>query len=352
MLDFYFYSDYALLKINRFFDVFILCISAEDFEGTVSKTLRHFIIVSAVLFSLYGFGRLYYRLTDGFSIGNISSDFAFRPELEVEPLSGDQEAELIDALNRSYRYLGKGCQSYVFVGDDGKYVIKLFKYQRYRLLPWLAYFPPLPAMTKYKEQKLKIKNLELEKFLTSWKIACDHFKEEAGLLYVHLNKTTSLGKSLTIYDKLGFKHVLDLDRTEFCIQKRVRTVKEALSDYKQSGDLESARDLLSRMIEMIVSECSRGIVDNDQAFMQNTGVAGGKPVHIDVGQFGFDESYKTPAACGQELFTKMFHLRNWLRDFDPELYDFLDRQLREAIGPEYDTMEPRWRRSRNKYLLF
>lgn len=302
------------------------------------------LVISLVILSLYGISRLYYRLTGGFMVSNITSDFSFQPQWEVRPLITDEHEEFAQALGQSYDYLGKGCQSYVFASRDGKYVIKFFKYQRYRLQPWLAYFPPLPAIAKYRQEKLNKKWNKLDGFVQSWKVAFENLKEETALVFVHLNKTADLHQKITLYDKIGQKHVVELDRMEFCIQRRAQMLCDVLLDYKSKGDLAGAQQLIYQLLHLILSEYSRGLADNDHALMQNTGIVEDKPMHIDVGQFVFSEDVRKSAIFHQELFTKTYKFKLWLRDNYPELGSYLEEELQQIIGPTYLIMQPKWRK--------
>lgn len=302
------------------------------------------LIICLVILSLYGLGRLYYHLTGGFMVSNITSNFPFQPQWEVRPLSVIEQGEYAQALNQPYHYLGKGCQSYVFSSEDGKYVIKFFKYQRYRLQSWLVYFPPLPAIVKYRQEKGEKKWNKLNGFVRSWKIAFENLKDETGLVFVHLNKTDEIKRHVTLYDKIGKKHVVDLDQMEFCIQRQASMLCDTLLDYKSQGNLNEARQLIRQLLNMILSEYSRGLADNDHALMQNTGISQGRPVHIDVGQFVFNEAVKQPTVFYQELFTKTYKFKFWLREHYPELGEYLEQELRQIIGPAYETLRPKWRK--------
>jgi hypothetical protein len=292
---------------------------------------------------LYGLGRLYFHLTGGFTLDNISSNFSYQSHLEIRPLTFSEKAVLNQALDQPYHYLGKGCQSYVFLSDDGQYVIKFFKYQRFRLQPWLVYFPPLPAIVKYREEKLEKKKQKLQGFLQSWKVAFENLKDETGLVFVHLNKTNTLNKQLTIFDKVGRCHVVDLDQMEFCVQHRAEMLCLTLLQFKEQGNLEESKTLITSLLNLIISEYHRGLADNDHALMQNTGVAQGQPIHIDVGQFVKNEQVKNPAIYHQELVTKTYKFKLWLKEFYPELAIFLEDSLRDIIGPVYDEMKPKFR---------
>lgn len=307
------------------------------------KIVGRILILSLLIVSLYGLGRLYYHLTGGFMVANITSDFPFQPQWEVHSLAANEQEELNQALDQPYHYLGKGCQSYVFLSRDGQYVIKFFKYQRYRLQPWFAILPSLPAIVKYRQEKMEKKWNKLNGFVQSWKIAFENLKEETGLLFVHLNKTTNMQRQVTIYDKIGLKHMIELDQMEFCIQRCARMLCETLLDYKVKGDLVGAQQLIHQLLNMILSEYARGLADNDHALMQNTGVSRSRPIHIDVGQFVFNEEMKQPRGFQQELFTKTYKFKLWLRDNYSELGDYLEEELQQIIGPEYATMRPKWR---------
>jgi hypothetical protein len=223
-------------------------------------------------------------------------------------------------------------------------VIKFFKYQRFRLQPWIKYAPPLPALLKYREEKMAKKLRKLDTFVRSWKVAFENLKNETGLVFVHLNKTTHLNKELILFDKVGLRHVVDLDRMEFCIQRKADMLCDTLLAFKSRGDLEGAKTLIVRLLDLLLSEYERGLADNDHALMQNTGVANGKPIHIDVGQFVQNERIKDRTVYEQELFTKTYKFKLWLKEAYPELAVFLDEQLEAIMGPRYFELQPKWRR--------
>lgn len=309
----------------------------------MNKHFRIIVVIGILSATCYGIGRLYYHFTAGFLESNIASEFPYQPQWEVRSLNTEEEKEFQESVKQSYYYLGKGCQSYVFLSQDGKYVIKFFKYQRYRLQNWLKILPSLPALCKYREQKIEKKWHKLDGFVRSWKVAFEELKDETGLVFVHLNKTSNLHKTLVLYDKLGLEHRVSLDDMEFCIQKRADMLCHVLLDKKNNGDLEGAKKIIDRLLQTILSEYSRGLADNDHALMQNTGVASEIPVHIDVGQFVHNDAMKDPKVYQIELFTKMYKFRIWLGENYPELKDYVDSRLEEIIGPSFKTMQPRWR---------
>lgn len=306
------------------------------------RIIFRFFILLTIGLVCYGLGRLYFQLTGGFNLANIHSDFVFQPQWEVRPLSIAEKSQLDAALDQTYHYLGKGCQSYVFASQDGRYVIKFFKYQRFRLQPWLLYFPPLPAIVKFREEKNEKKWHKLDGFVKSWKLAFEDLKEETGLVFVHLNKTREMHKNLVIFDKLGLEHRVVLDQMEFCVQRKAEMLCDVLMRYQKEGDFAAASHLVDKLLALILSEYARGLADNDHALMQNTGIIEGRPIHIDVGQFVRNEEIKQPEVYHQELFTKTYKFKKWLGVHYPELGSYLEERLKEIIGPRYSVMRPIW----------
>lgn len=309
------------------------------FKAFVRKW-RWALLLSVTALAFYGSIRLYFHLTDGFSVAHIVSDRPYNSELETRPLK-EEEKELIYSLfDQEFHYLGKGCQSYVFASDDGDYVLKFFKYQRYRQKPWLKYFSFIPSVREYKERREAKKNRKLENLLRSCRIAFDNLQNETGLVYLHLNKTDEFKKTLTIYDKLGIKHELNIDNLDFMIQKRALMICSAVDALMAERKVDEANRLIQNFISMILSEYGKGLADNDHALMQNTGIYKGKPIHVDVGQFVWHERIRDRKVYKQELFNKTYKFRVWLAENHPELLDPLDARLHRIIGKDFDNMEP------------
>jgi len=307
---------------------------------------RRFLILLGVILALYGAGRLYYRVTGGFMVSNITSTLPYDPRWDITPLTQAQEERIDALLSQPYRYLGKGCQSYVFSSEDGKYVIKFFKYQRVRPQEWLKYFSAIPGVEAYRQRKIEKKKRELEYVFRSWIIAYEDLQPETGVAYVHLNKSKNLIDHMTIYDKMGFKHVLDPNQFEFMVQQKATMLCPAIDEMMAKGDEEGAKHLLDRLLDMILSEYARGMADNDHALMQNTGVIDGQPIHIDAGQFIKNAIVKDPKVYHQELFSKTYKFRLWLKEHHPALEAHFNKRLREILGSQMDTLKPEFNKAR------
>jgi len=301
------------------------------------KKLFIFIFIAVIL---YGANLLYFELTGGFRISNITSDFAYNPRWETRPLSAEEKQTVRTLLNQKFTYLGKGCQAYVFSSADGNYVLKFFKYQRYRIKPWVDFFAFIPFVEKHRQERLAHKKAKLERFFSGWEVAFDDLQQETGLVYVHLNKASDLNQHVTIVDKLGFEHSVDIDQMEFLIQRKAVMFTDEINRLMQSGQESEAKALILSFIDQLLSEYNRGLVDSDHAIMQNTGVIDGKPIHIDVGQFTRDPQMKNPAIYKQDLFNKTYKFRIWLKEKHPSLGAFVEEHVEAIIGPEMWKMKP------------
>lgn len=300
-----------------------------------------FIWLCLLTLMLYGVGRLYFQVTGGFLLSNIASDFSHDPRWDTRHLSEGEKKSVDQVLSQEFHYLGKGCQSYVFLSDDGEYVIKFLKYQRFRPQFYLEWFSFIPVVGNIRQEKIVKKRQKLDDLCSSWKIAFDDLQTETGLVYVHLNKTDHLHDTLIIRDKIGRKHELNIDDYEFLVQRRATMLCSQLEEMMAQGKDAEAKELLTKLLQMVVSEYSRGLADNDHALMQNTGVLEGRPVHVDVGQFVKDETMKDPNFYNQELFNKTYKFRIWLQEKYPGLLAHLDNELNNAIGDAFYQMKHR-----------
>ncbi|CCB87227.1 putative uncharacterized protein [Parachlamydia acanthamoebae UV-7] len=303
------------------------------------KNLKKILWIVVFCSCAYGAGRLYYYFTDGFSLGNIVTEFSYDPRWNMHALDGEEQETLDRILNQSFHYLGKGCQSYVFESEDKEFVIKFFKYQRYRPKPWLEWFSFIPFIDEIRQQKIEKKQTKLERVYASWKLSFDHLQNEGGLIYAHLNDNHDLKRSMILYDKIGTKHSVNLDGMQFLIQRKANMICTELDSLMAQGKIEESKQLLSDLTEMILFEHERGFVDEDHALMQNTAVLNGKPIHVDVGLFSQREDVKNIVTSHDELFKKTFKFRVWLQKQHPELASYLDQKLYAVIGEPFLSME-------------
>lgn len=292
------------------------------------------------LFLFWGIGRLYFEVTGGFWISHIHSDLKPNAAFDVRASTAEENAIWNQVSKTPWRYLGKGCQSYVFESEDKQYVLKFFKHQRFRNRSWVSLFKGLPLLSSKIEKKQTARAAKLAYFMRSWKIAFDDLPVESQVVRVHLNKTKDLGVNFILIDKVGFTHSVPADDVEFLIQRRAEPLADWIERQEQAGHPEKVRELLNELVAMLVSEYERGLLDRDPALLQNTGVYQDHPVHMDVGQFEKNDAYKNPDLWAVELFNRTYDFRLWLQERYPIEEEYLTSLVKAALGPRWEKMKP------------
>jgi hypothetical protein len=246
----------------------------------------------------YGTARFCKKQTGSFTIARISSDLPYHPEWDVKPAN---EEEIKKLLSQPYRFLGKGAQSFVFASEDGTAVIKFFRHHHLK------------------------KNSKLAKDFGSYKLAYDQLRNETGLLYLHLNKTSHLNQTLDLIDKIGIHHPIELDRYEFLVQKRAALSYVALQQWIDEGKISEAKEALTSLVQLLAKRALKGIHDKDPDLNTNFGFIGLESIQFDIGRFKLRQTPHDP----QELIRITDNLHQFLMQRAPELDEHLKKELNQ-----------------------
>lgn len=304
------------------------------------KPLRYIFIVLGCCLLAYAGTKFYYWVNDGFLVSNIASTSIANPRWNVRPLSTHEKQKIEKILEQPYFYLGKGCQSYVFVSQDGNYVIKFLKHQHFRPQKWINLFTVIPAIEQYQLAKKKEKQDKLNKVLNSWKLSFDSLQKETGVVYAHINKSSDWNQTIAIRDKMGLTHSLQIDDFEFLLQRKATMLCRHLDALMTQGKDREAEILIDRLMAMLLAEYTSGFADNDHALMQNTGVLEGWPIHIDVGQLIRNPIVQDPQVLKQEIYDKTYLFSVWLQKHYPELALHLRTRLVALLDFSYYFLAP------------
>lgn len=163
-------------------------------------------------------------------------------------------------LQQKFYLRDQGGQSYVFISEDGQYVLKFFKDMPRPWLPW-------PSYQKKKFGKLK-------RTLTGYQLAYDRLRHETGLLYLHLSPT-SFTLPVVLIDRLHIAHTLDLSSVYFVLQKRAEP-------------LTTPQNFLPQIHRLLEKRSSAQIADHDPRLHSNLGWIDHHLVFIDPGRFTHD----------------------------------------------------------------
>lgn len=257
------------------------------------------VIVLLALFALAKFCRLQ---TDGFTLLNIAADL---PTC-VEEIPSKETLSLLD---QKFFYWTKGAQNYVFLSEDGKTVLKFFKFQ-HMLLPFL-------------QEKKKKKQEAMEEGFKGYQLAFERLKEESGLLYIHLGKSSGLQKTVTLVDKLNISHQIRADEYAFILQKKGELLIPTLKKFIEAGDFQGAKGALEKVLQLIVVQNEKGVANGDLHLSKNYGFVEGSPLLLDCGRL----------MPGKSLRVKAGALQGWLAEESPELAHYFEKAAKKYEIP-------------------
>lgn len=268
------------------------------------RPTRSFVILLALLVAgTSGFYAAVHYLSDGFHVSKISATL---------PVStAELPVPIKEILSENFFYLGKGSQFYVFESEDGKYVLKFFRMNRYKPIRLPAQLPLPSFLEVIQTLRLNKKEMGLSSLHQSCLLAEQKLREETGLVYLHINKTLSDAQTV-VHDPLRRPHSLAIDHYPFLIQKKAEPALSYLSHLLEQGKRKEAEMALADLSALIARRCQKGIKDDDPEIYKNAGFLEGRALFIDVGQFSEDSSLKSPTKQLAEVEKTTRKLRDWL----------------------------------------
>lgn len=244
--------------------------------------------------------------------------FCLRYIFSTLPVSAEKEQlppQVNSILEEKFFYLAKGHQSFVFVSEDGEYILKFYRFPSHlRPMSWITH----PVAYLFDKNRIKIKDYNLDKLRSSfesYRIAYNELKEESGLIYLHLDKTDHLKKRIVLVDSLGVSYLVDLDSTHFLVQKKGELIFPLLSNLVKQEKLDDAKKVIDEVIALIVTRCHKGIADLDPVLEKNYGWLAGKAIHLDSGRFKKVETLSEK----EEVLRITKGLKVWLQETNPDL---------------------------------
>jgi hypothetical protein len=256
-----------------------------------------------------------------FCLQAISIELPYNPTWETRALTKEEEQEVASALSQSYRYLGSGSQCFSFVSKDDRYVIKCIKQKPFDPPPWMHRFP-LPFLVQKKKEKRAAKR---DRAFQSFKMSFDFLPQETGLLYVHLNRTTHLQRTLSFEDQEGNTHWLELDKLQFVVQRKAELASLTIDRCMKSKDVDHAKRAIDRILGLNHKLSRKGFYNRDPNFRSNCGFIADEAILIDVGRI---------ARGKRESPKAMLKFRHYLCANHPELLGHFDQAVANIASLE------------------
>jgi hypothetical protein len=300
------------------------------------RFLRYGILGLSLLLVTMGLTRIYFDLTDDFRLANITYQLPFIHSWKTETLAHEDNTQLDQILNQKFTYIGKGAQCYAFGSEDGKFVLKFFKFKH--LKPsWMAFFLP---PSQYKEQYFLRKEQKLRNVFDAYDLAYREDKENVALIYLHLTPVDHFQKKAIVFDKVGIKREIDLNTTVFLIQKKGETLRSRLNQLLSQKDLDGSKESIDKILQMYISEYKKGIYDRDHGVMVNVGFVGENPFHLDAGKFAKIERMKEREIYSEDLELVIWKIEEWLSknfpEYQNELFAYMENRFHAYTGGRYE----------------
>lgn len=228
------------------------------------------------------------------------------------PVSGLDFSLLDNIFAEPFHYLGHGKQMIALESENRQFVLKLFypmrplknewyKHAKY----WKEYFS-----LKWILRELFQKKVRLKKLFIRHQLAFEKLQKETGIVFVHLSPSTHISHTITIKDKIGKQHFLDLTNTPFIIQEKAILVPEYLATLFKQNAINEIKEAITALEHLFARRIEEGITDRIQTMANNFGFVGKKPIQIDVGRIHFDESIFLTPEKEYERVLNNFHA--WL----------------------------------------
>lgn len=246
-----------------------------------------------------------HKKTDGFSISRIK----FGSSLT------EGKTEVYPELNQSFHYLDCGNQCYAFASEDGKYVLKFFKYAKPPIPRFLTTIPVLNRFKPFRPHRYEKLLWKRQRDFSGYKLAFDSFREETGLITVHLDPTHHNFPTITLTDKLHCVHQLDLNETPFVLQRKATPIYDQLRTWIDSGQTADARAGIDSLIHLLKKRIALHIQDDDVHFYSNFGFIGTTAIQLDPGHF----TQGITADPQQEMEIITAELNTWCQKHAPAL---------------------------------
>jgi len=196
------------------------------------------------------------------------------PEWDISPPTPDEKQRLTEIFSQRFHYLGSGVQAYAFESEDRKYIVKFFRMNR--LIP--------RAIHTFRPKKKAERHRKLHLVFNAYKLVYEKFREDTGLLFIHLNKSNDLKTMIYVEDNKKKEHAIQLDDVLFVVQEKAELLHDRLYRLKAEKKSQELQMALEAFLSLVRRRINAGITDLDMLIEKNYGFVGDRPIQLDVGR--------------------------------------------------------------------
>lgn len=229
--------------------------------------------------------------------------------------------------NQDFYYLGKGRQLFAFVGADGQTVLKFFRFDKLEPRFWTKFhFWPLNLLGKNHHLE---KERKKQQWINSFELGFSKLKNETGLIAIHFDQTGDLKKQVTLIDKLGQRHLVNLDNTFFLLQKKCDPLTSTLKELKDPKEI---RDVIDSFLSVVAHRYQQQIENKTRRCLDNMGLVGMHIVEFDMGEFVQKSQEWQDLDAKKSSFLKFTDgLASWLEKEKPDYVNYFLKKRDTAL---------------------
>jgi hypothetical protein len=298
-------------------------------DGQIVKKIRPLIYVLASPLLFVATKQFCEKQTDGFALHKIASSTASLATDSPSKVKPEDLDKIKHILSQPYSYLASGNQCFVFASLDDQYVIKFFNHSRMRSIDWLGKIPLPSFLSSFQQKYTTDKIAKLHRHMSSYHMAFRYFKHDAGLCFFHLHGDDPLKQTVTLFDKIGCKHQIDIGDYDFIIQKKAEGFFPSLQKLIDEKKIDMIKTNIKETLDFFHRRSLLGIYDKDAILDKNFGFCRDRLMLIDVGSLRLDYKRMERKYFFEDIKTAVEPLKAWLETQDPSLSYYLDEEMKK-----------------------
>jgi hypothetical protein len=220
---------------------------------------------------------------------------------------------LSEILSQPFTYLTEGLQAFIYVSEDGKFILKTFKNLE-------------QSKDQFKSWGLNPDDITgelIENSIKSYELAFDKLREETALVYIHVSSDPLPGQKLLLDNK-----EFDASDVQFLVQERVELVRDRIKRLMSASEANKVEDIIEQIMTFIGRVWEKGITEDTFNWDHNYGyTVTGKLAQIDVGTFWEGDKYLKEELQAKKLLDSIS--QRWLDENFPEFSDFYREKAKE-----------------------
>jgi len=280
------------------------------------------LLLAAFLF--ISMDRLIRTQTHGFRFEKIQSDYSFRFDWEPSPFSLDLCSDFCNLIDQPFYFLGSGVQCYAFLSKDQTTVLKVFKHYHLGLSSKILQKLPLPKPLKnWRDHLLQKRKNRMESIFSSALLAYRELSDKTGLVYLNINPQDHRYPCVVIYDNIGIRYRLDLNKTPFLLQKKADPIFSYLNE-----NIGNTKEIIDSFFACLSNRTKREIFNTDPRIYRNFGISNKEVIEIDIGSFTKNLSIDS-SFLRKNLLNESQEFKEWVKKNTPELSNYFDQKLLE-----------------------